>query len=236
MLKYFLSIKTYLWVTGLSVGIFFIGSLSIPGNLALFSGINDMPLFRWLSMNNDVFTALFWIYILLGLMMLLWISTMICSLDAIIKKTKLNGLVRTLSPQVLHIAILLVLLGHGISASAGYKEDVPLDLNVPKEMKGFDLTVRDMEFFQNPGENSTRWRIYLKINGTEHVLETGNPAFYQGAGFFAKSAQEEKMKAIIGLVYDPGVVWEIAGAIAFVIGASGIFYMKLSEKTYFNGK
>jgi hypothetical protein len=53
-------------------------------------------------------------------------------------------------------------------------------------------------------------------------------------GFFAKSAQEKKMKAIIGLVYDPGVVWEITGAIVFVIGASGIFSVRLSEKTSFN--
>jgi cytochrome c biogenesis factor len=231
MLKFFISQKTYLWVTGLSIGVFLAGSLFIPQNLAVFSGINDMPILHWLSLNNHYFNALFWIYLLIGLMLLLWICTCICSIDAIIRRTTLKRLFHVLSPQVLHIAILMVLLGHGISASAGYKEDVPMDMNVPQEMKGFDLKVKNIEFFQNPGENSTRWRVYMEINETEHVLETGKPSFYQGVGFFAKSAQEKKMKAIIGLVYDPGVVWEITGAIVFVIGASGIFSVRLSEKT-----
>jgi hypothetical protein len=75
-----------------------------------------------------------------------------------------------------------------------------------------------------------RWRVYLNINRSEHVLELGRPAFYNGVGFFAKSAQQKKMKAIIGLVFDPGVVWELIGAVTFIIGASGVFYTRLSEK------
>jgi cytochrome c biogenesis factor len=231
MLKFFLSIKTYLWVSGLSIGVFLMGSLSLPRNLAVFSGINDMPLFQWLSLNSDVFKTVFWIYILCGLMLLLWISTLICSFDAVIKRMQWGALIRVLSPQVVHIALVLVLLGHGISALAGYKEDVTMDINDLHTMKGFELKVKNIEFFQNPGENSTRWRVHLKINNDVHMLESGKPAFFQGVGFFVKSAQEKKMKAIIGLVYDPGVVWEIAGAIAFVVGAAGIFTARLTEKS-----
>jgi cytochrome c biogenesis factor len=230
MLKFFISIKTYLWVSGISIVVFLIGSLYIPSNLAVFSGINDMPLFQWLLLNNDVFKTVFWIYILCGLMLILWISTLICSFDTVIRRMKRGVLIRVLSPQVVHIALLLVLLGHGISASAGYKEDVSMGINVLHTMRGFGLKVRDIEFFQNPGENSTRWRVHLKINNDVHILETGKPAFYQGVGFFVKSAQEKKMKAIIGLVYDPGVVWELTGAIAFVVGAAGVFTARMSEK------
>jgi hypothetical protein len=229
MLKFFTSQKTYLWVAGVSIGVFLMGSLYIPRNLAVFSGINDMPLLQWLSLNNQYFNALFWIYLLVGLMLLLWICTGICSIDAVIRRTTLKRLIHVLSPQVLHIAILFILLGHGLSAYAGYKIDIPMDMGNSYERKGFELRVDNIDFFKNPGENSTRWRIYLAINNDMHVLETGKPAFYEGVGFFARSAQKNNMKAVIGLVRDPGVLWEIIGAVTFVIGASGICYVRLKE-------
>jgi cytochrome c biogenesis factor len=233
MLKFFLSIKTALWLTGLSIGVFLMGSLYIPKNLAVFSGVNDMPLLRWMFLNNEFLDKIFWIYILIGLILLISLNTFICSLDAVIKRTSWKTLIRVLSPQVLHIAIILVLLGHGISASVGYKHDVPMKKNEIYKAKGFNMRIRDMEFFKNPGENSTRWRVYLEINDDLQVIELGKPAFYNGVGFFAKSAQQRKMKAIIGLIYDPGVLWEIIGAIVFIIGASGVFYIRLSERSDF---
>jgi len=232
MLRFFLSIKTYLWVTGISIGVFVAGSLYIPRNLALFSGINDMPLLKWLLMNNSSLDRLFWIYILIGLMAFLWISSLICSLDAIIKKATWKGIVRVLSPQILHLAIIFVLLGHGVSAVAGYKQDVPMKIKDSREVKGFSMRITDLEFFKNPGENSTRWRVHIEINNEPHLLELGSPAFYNGVGFFAKSAQEKKQKAIIGVIYDPGVLWEIIGALTFVIGAAGVFLTKVNENSY----
>ena len=230
MLKFFLSIKTSLWLTGLSIGVFLAGSFYIPQNLALFSEVNDMPLFRWLVEQNGNLNKIYWIYLLIGLMLLLWINTIVCSIDAIIKKTTWKGLVRVLSPQVLHFAILFVLVGYCVSASTGYKKDITMDMIDLQTIEGFELKINNIEFFTNPGENSPRWRVYLNINGNESVLELGRPTFYNGVGFFAKSAQQRKMKAIIGLIYDPGVIWQLIGSITFVIGAAGVLYTRLGEK------
>ncbi len=230
MLKFFLSIKTYLWLTGISIGAFLIGSFYIPNNLAIFSGINDMPLFSWLSQNNSDFDKFIWIYLLIGLMLLLWICTLICSLDAIIKRTTRKQLVRILSPQILHIAILFVLIGYVVSASTGYKLDIPMNVNDTQKVKGFDLKVDNMEFFTNPGESSTRWRVHLRINNELHKLEVGQPSFYNSVGFFAKSAQKKKRSTIIGLIYDPGIIWEMIGAVTFIIGAAGIFITRFNDK------
>ncbi len=230
MLKFFLSIKTSLWLTGISIVVFLAGSFLIPQNLALFSEINDIPLLKWLSDNSQHAGQVFWIYILIGLMLLLWLNTIVCSVDAVIKRTSWKSFIRVLSPQVLHFAILFVLLGYFVSAASGYKKDVSMNMTDPQKIEGFDLKVNNMEFFKNPGENSRRWRVFLNIDGSEHVLELGRPAFHNGVGFFAKSAQQRKMKAIIGLVYDPGVIWQLIGAVTFIIGASGVFYIRLSEK------
>ncbi len=230
MLKFFVSIKTYLWVTGIGMGIFLIGSFYIPKNLAIFSGINDMPLIKWLLLNNNVFDKLLWIYVLIAIMLLVWVSTLICSLDAIIKRTTRKTFVRILSPQILHIGIVLVILGHGISALSGYKHDVSMTAMESYEVRGFNMKVNNMDFFKKPGENSTRWRVNLEIDNNMHILEVGKPAFYNNVGFFVKSAREKKQLAIIGLIYDPGVLWEIIGAVVFVVGAAGLFYTKFNER------
>jgi hypothetical protein len=140
-------------------------------------------------------------------------------------------MIKVLSPQVLHIAIVFVLLGYGISAVSGYKQDVPMKLNDAHNVRGFELKINNIEFFKNPGENSTRWRVYLEVDNDLHMIELGKPAFVNGVGFFAKSAHKKKMKAIIGLVHDPGVLWEVIGAAVFVLSAFGVFYIKLREKT-----
>lgn len=230
MLRLFLSIKTYLWLTGIAGGLFLAGSLYIPGNLDIFSGINDIPLFQWLVMNAGCAGTCYWIYLLIGIMALLGINMIVCSIDVIIKRLSWSRMVDVLSPQVLHAAILLVLAGHFISATAGYREDIPMIVGDDRRVKGFDLKIDTIENLQIRGEGSTRWRVFMSINNERRVLEPGRPSFYRGAGFFIRSAEREKGRAIIGVVSDPGVWWQIAGAAAFVVGAFGVFGAKVSEQ------
>jgi cytochrome c biogenesis factor len=230
MLRFFLSIKTFLWLAGLSIVVFLAGSLYIPQNLDIFSEINEMPLFGWLNKNSDYLDKIYWIYILILLMGLMSVNMLVCTVDAIIKKTRLRGLVRVLSPQIIHISILIVLLGHGISALTGYKEDVTLKPGNLYRVRGFTIRLDDIEFFKRPDQSSTTWRIHISIDDKPHIIEVGRPSFYKGVGFFAKSAYRKRKKAIIGLVNDPGAGWEVAGAVLFVIGAVGIFYTKIGKE------
>ena len=226
MLRFFLSIKTSLWLTGISIVIFLIGSVYIPRNLDVFSGINETPLFKWLSQNAGDLDKLLWIYILLVLMLLICINMFVCAIDTIMRKISWKVLVEVLSPQILHIGVMFVLFGHLISASTGYKQDIPMDMNTTLAIKGFNVSIHNIEFLKKQDEDSTRWRIHLKINDNLHLLEPARPSFYKGVGFFTKSVEQKKMRIIIGMVYDPGVLWEIIGAVVFVIGAFGIFYLR----------
>lgn len=230
MLKFFLSIKTSLWLTGASIAVCIAGSFFIPQNLDVFSEINDMPLFSWLSRNSSFFDKVFWIYLLLGMMAFLCINTLVCSFDAVMKRLTWKRLPEVLSPQILHMGVIFVLLGHLISAVAGYKQDVPMTLNDPANIKDFAMTVKDIEFVNKKGESSQRWRISMEINNRMYIIEPAQPVFYKGVGFFVRAAEERKMRTIIGLVHDPGALWELIGAVLFVIGAGGIFYLKLTRK------
>jgi hypothetical protein len=68
MLRLLKSIKTALVILFLSITVFVAGSIYIPRNLSLFSDINDIPLFRWLSLNYSSIGKTFWIYLAIFLM------------------------------------------------------------------------------------------------------------------------------------------------------------------------
>lgn len=226
-MKFFTSIKTSLWLMGLSIIFYAIGSVVIPQNLEIFSEINDMPLFRWFSLNRAYFFAFSWILALIVLMALMAVNIIICGIDSLVKSLPHRQVIDAVAPQILHIGVVIVLFGHLVSASFGYKEDVPMAVGITKEVRGMRLSLAGVDFIQVPGEDSRRWVVGLGIDGNDVVLYPASPAFVNGIGFFAKSAQEKNRTAIIGLVYDPGVGWEIAGALVFVIGAAALFYVQL---------
>lgn len=231
MIKFFLSIKTTLWLTGISILAFVTGSFFIPKNLDVFSEINDTPLFKWLSINTSEIGKTFWIYAIICLMAILCLNTIVCSIDAVLRRLSWKGLINTLSPQILHIGVLFVLFGHFISAMTGYKQDIPMKKNMTTNFKEFNISLTGMNFSKSYDEDTTRWRVHLDIDNNQFIIEPARPAFYRNVYFFVKSADEKSMRAIIGLVYDPGVVWEILGAAVFILGAAGIFYRQITSST-----
>ncbi len=230
MIKFFTSIKTSLWLMGISMVVYALGAFFIPQNLDVFSEINDMPLFTWFSRNREFAGTFFWICLLVAFMALLSINTIVCSIDALVRGLTRKRFVEVLSPQVLHLGVIFILFGHLVSAAAGYRQDVPMNLGETRQIRGFTIGVESVEFVQLKGEDSTRWRVGLKINDIRRVLEPARPAFFSHVGFFAKSAQQGKNKAIVGLVYDPGVFWEILGALVFFVGAGGLFSMQFQRR------
>lgn len=230
MLRLLLSIRTFLWLAGACVVFFVVGSFFIPRNLDVFSEINEMPLFSWISKNPSELAVSFWIYALIAAMALMALNMFVCTIDALLKKAAWRRILGAVSPHVLHIGVLLVLLGHLMSAASGYKADLPMSLDEEREFMGFRLGIKAIEFVNIAEEDSTRWRVHLDVNGEVSVLEPARPSFLGGAAFFAKSAQQRKMTAIIGVVRDPGVPWEVAGALLFLLGSAGILYSQLLAK------
>lgn len=231
MLRFFLSIKTFLWLCGICIVICVVGSYAIPQHLDVFSEINDMPLFRWLELNTGELGASYWIYALIACLALLCLNLLVCTADVLVMRASWKKVIEVISPQVLHIGVLLVFLGHLVSASVGYKEDVPVREQDSVEVRGFRMTVDRIDFVKLRNEDSTRWRVSLRVDDEVFLLEPARPAFYKGVGFFAKSAEKKRMKVVVGLVRDPGTSWEIFGAALFVLGSLGIFVTLFRKKT-----
>ncbi len=227
MIKFLTSVKTYLWITGLSIAVYIIGSVVIPANLDVFSEINDIPLFEWFSLNRRYLLQYSWIWLLIILMAVLSANTIACIIDALARGAGRRDVIGFFSPQMLHLAVLFVLLGHMVSALYAYREDVPMTTGAVAEVRGLRLMLNDLEFIQVQGEDSPRWRVGLKVDDRLFTLEPAQPAFVDGIGFFAKSANEKRKTAVIGIVYDPGARWEVIGAAMFVLAALGLCYVQL---------
>jgi cytochrome c biogenesis factor len=222
MIKFFTSLTTSLWVMGLSMIVYALGSFLIPRHLDIFSEINDMPLFSWLSANRGEMGVSYWIPSLMVLMAFLAVNILVCGYDSLVRGLRGGGYIETLAPQFLHLGVVLVLFGHLVSASAGYKEDVSVGFDGPQVFRGHRLELISLDFLKVSGEDSTRWRVGLVVDGQKAILEPARPLFFDRTGYFAKSASQKKERALIGIVYDPGVAWEIAGAVLFVLGGAGL--------------
>jgi len=231
MLDLLKSIKTALWILAISILIFVAGSMYIPRNLDIFSEINDMPLFKWLNQNGEHIAKTYWIHAGLVLMAALSLNMVVCTFYELREKLSLKVLVQRLSPQVLHAGVLLVLFGHLMSGMSGYKKDVPLHLGSEIRIEGMSIMITNITFSERKGEDQRRWNVETQIKsekGTiQSIIAPARPVFMAGMGIFVKSV-EESGRVLVGFVRDPGVKWEIAGAVVFLLGALGIFWSRYS--------
>jgi hypothetical protein len=83
--QFFLSLKTVFGFYFIFIVIVLIGSLMLPTNLAFFSGIDDEPLFRWLADNVNL-KITWWIYALIFMLALFAVSTIFCTVEALLKR------------------------------------------------------------------------------------------------------------------------------------------------------
>ncbi len=229
MLGILKSIKTSLYLMGVSMFVCVIGSLMIPRNLDVFSEINDLPLMKWLSRNTEHHSTTFWIYGLVLLMAGLFVNMAVCTVDSLAHRFSLKGIVQKISPHIMHAGVLLVLFGHLMSAVFGSRMDVPLLPGEGISVSGTAIHLERVEFVKRPGEDQARWRVHLRADDGEKVTsliaEPASPAFQRKVAIFAKSA-EENGRVLLGLVNDPGVRWQIWGAVAFILGSLGLFWSR----------
>ncbi len=232
MLKLLTSLKTTLYLIGISILVFLAGSLYIPKNLEIFSEINDFPLFQWLYNNRDYPAKTYWIYAEILLMAFLSVNMVVCTIEALLEKLSRRTLIQRLSPHILHAGVLLVLFGHLVSGTVGFKKDITMYMGETTEVDDLVVSLKQIELVYIKGENQQRWRASVSVDDKGElfhaVIEPAKPFFVSGLGLFAKSA-DENGRLVLGVVHDPGVKWEIAGALLFLVGAAGIFLSKYSK-------
>ncbi len=218
LLDILLSVKTAFVLIWAFVIVAFIGSVELPSHLAFFSGIDEEPLFKWLSENRDLVKT-WWIYGLILCLAMIAINTIFCTAEALMKRLKGKNIIAKLTPQLMHIGVLLVMLGHLITASYGFRTETQLyrgqGLRLPD---GQNIEILSIKEVLDEDGFAIDWTVTIKTDkGT--FLSSG-PLRPAKTGEYTIMAQAvEEGTTVIRVVRDPGAHWALAGGVLLCFSA-----------------
>jgi cytochrome c biogenesis factor len=238
MMRKLYSLLISLWTLegtlALTIAVCLAGSLMLPSHLAFFSGIDETPLFEWLREAGEPGNT-WWIYAMVFCFGLLGVTTALCTLDSLLKLKGRRDILARLFPQLMHIGILLVMLGHLLTAWQGDRFDLLLEEGQSAELGG-GYTLGVLQVGLGPDVEKEGyyddWQARLLFTGDsgnkqERLLKPVSPVNIGGNSLFFRSItlpmkdSDEKPSALIRVVRDPGVAWALSGAVLLVIGGIG---------------
>lgn len=234
--RFFLSLNTTVSVFLVFIALAFIGSLSLVRNLAFFSGVDDVPLFRWLATSGDPGRT-WWIYSMIGTLGVLAVNTMFCTVEGVMKRLDGNNLLEKLSPQIMHIGVLLIMLGHLLTATVGFKTDVNIVRGDKKQISGdIAVSVGDITVRTDANGYYTDWeaRVVWFEDGQkkyEGNLRPVHPLYFGHYGLYTNAVTMEPQKSVhVRVCRDPGALWALLGGVIFSLGGIGFIYGRFGGK------
>jgi len=231
LMQFLLSLKTAFWLFTAFILILFVGSLSLPGNLAFFSGIDETPLFPWLFAAGTI-SIIWWIYVMIAMLALLAVSTLFCTAEALLIRSGRQAFLLKLSPQVMHIGVLFIMLGHLLTASMGFKMDVLLKQGEVKVVTGNKtLLLQDVAVRKDRQRYDADWEAMLVWDDGGRTqaasLKPVHPRYVGQFGLYSKSVSiGPKKTALVRVCRDPGALWALLGGLLLSAGGTGFLYGK----------
>lgn len=235
ILYFLLSIKTALGLFCALIALAFIGSIMLPENLTFFSGIDDIPLFQWLSANSDL-RLTWWIYLMILILAVMSVNAIFCTVEGLMKKLSGRNIVVKLSPHIIHIGVLLVLFGHLLTASVGFKTDILIKAGEKKSVGGnTSLSLVDVKVEKDENGYDTDWEATLLWfeageKRYEKILRPVHPLYFGRFGIYFKSVSTEpEPSALVRITSDPGALFALIGGVLLSIGGIGFIYGRLYQ-------
>lgn len=232
IIKYLLSLKTAFVLFLLFLLLLGMGSMSLVNNLAFFSGIDDTPLFRWLAASGSD-TATWWIYGMIVLLGVLALSTIACTVDALVVRQPRRQLIAKLSPQIMHIGVLFIMLGHLLTASIGFKMDIVIKKGETKPIADIaELSLVDVAVWKDQNDYDADWEARLLWKERGNTRETSvrpvHPQYFGSMGIYIKSVTTGRdASALLRVCRDPGSYWALGGGLLLSLGGLGFVYGRL---------
>lgn len=227
-----ISLRLALTLLLLLIVMLFIGTYMMPLNEA-FQSINSIPLINWLLKNPLSFT--WWLWVSIAILLLLSLNTLICSIDSILKKKRLEGWLMIISPQVIHMGFLFILVAHLISSLEGFREYGVITEGTIVNI-GSDEFIRfeRIEIESTKEGYITDWSIkvsrLLEGNAKSILIKPNRPLFTGGVGIYVRDMQAYPVKAaLIEISKDPGAIWALLGAILFFSGTVSLMILRLKR-------
>lgn len=235
MIKFFLSLKTTLWLLFIQIALLLIGAILMPTRPE-FQTIHSMPLFEWLKAQTIGVTG--WLWASIFILSILTLNTIFCSIESIIKKAKLQRLILLLSPQIIHIGFLFILLAHLLSSTGGFigmavaKEGTLLRIpnsNTVLHISSIDISIDSAGFLKD-------WQVGIEYISDQNIqkdlISPNNPSLTKGFNINVKDLQAYPEKAILLQVSkEPGALWALIGGILFTLGTVTLIVLKIKSES-----
>jgi len=197
-----------------------------------FETIHSTPMFEWLKIQPIAIT--WWLWSLIGVLTLLTVNTLFCSVESIIKKRKVTRWPLLISPQIIHIGFLFMLFAHLMSAIGSYQKfAVVQEGSMLRISDNVVLKVKDINIQSDYNGYITDWKVgieYLK-EGKELSADTilpNSPSLRTGFNINVKDLQAYPYEAVLLQVSrEPGAVWALAGSVLFMVGIITLIALKI---------
>lgn len=225
------------------------GSLVMPGNPQIFSGMDNFTFGAWLTGVGSRAPALtWWLPVAAVLLFLLWLNTLCCFIDwlASIRKRW-----RKVGEYLIHLGFVLVLIAYLWGSVAGFRSEgnrVLVGQTVPLSLPGMYLRLEAFEPVYNSGGRPVDMINSLVLLEGDKVVtrvraRTNHPLTWKGLAVLPASYGQTPVAAPTGsgwrpsyrtyslltINYDPGANLALVGAVAMTAGvllSLGSFYRK----------
>jgi uncharacterized membrane protein YphA (DoxX/SURF4 family) len=230
IIDFFFSLRTTLWILGLLLLLFLAGAFIMPGRQA-FQTLHFVPLFEWLQKQPLELT--WWLWGLIGILVIFTINTLFCSIESIVKKRKGTHWLLLISPQIIHIGFLFVLLAHLLSAISASQELVVAREGSSVKIYNTILKIKDINIRLDYYGYITDWEVSVEyqVEGKtfkKDIIKPNNPSIQMGLNINIKDLRPYPVKAVLLQINrDPGAIWALVGGIMFMIGIVTLIILKI---------
>jgi hypothetical protein len=227
---FFFSLRTTLWLLGFALALMLAGAVIMPGK-GEFQTIHSTTMFTWLK--DQPLNVTWWLWCLIGILSVLTVNTLFCSIESVVKKRKVTDWLLLISPQIIHVGFLFMLLAHLLSASGGYQVFAAAqEGNMLRISENSALRIKDINIQTDRYGYITDWRVgieYLKDGRVFHsdTIAPNDPSILMGFNINVKDLQTFPEAVLLQISREPGAVWALAGGILFMIGIVTLIALKM---------
>ncbi len=218
--EFFLSLKTSLWLLGLITLLFIAGAVIMPSHPE-YSSIN-IPLFKWLA--KQPLGKTWWLWGCVGVLVIMAVNTLFCSIESIIKKRKATQWLLLISPQIIHIGFLLMLLAHFLGAMESFHVQVGLYEGQRVKLSETEmLRVDEIDIELEESRYISDWSVEVSYLTDEKVtsrdtIRPNDPSLHNDLNIIGENVKVYPKAVLLKICRDPGAVWALAGGIFFTVG------------------
>ena len=234
ILKFFLSLRTAIWLFMALLCLLFYGAVVMPANEE-FQALHAVPLFQWLNKSPPGIT--WWLWAAIGVLSLLTANTVLCSIESVVKKKSSRHWMLIISPQVAHIGFLFILLAHLVSGYGSFKGTAVVYENSGIRLpNGNEVLFRKIDVDMDPMGYMKDWSADVEyfnhgVSMGSDRIRPNSPSFRDGLGIFIKDIRFQPYPvAMIEVSREPGAVWALIGGILFMAGMMTLLFHKIKKE------